>query len=132
MKYYQITEIIHSVHHIHQGLNINVLGGCNRLIKVICLFSFQTRVSRRQFVLLLFFLIFYFFLSKRGPIVLLFKVLLYLVLYIEGNERCKVIQSQSKHYICFVFIKTRIFLQTFPINNIVYIIFWPWRPVNIL
>lgn len=46
-------EIINSVHHIHQGLNINVLGGCNRLFKVICLFSFQTRVSRRQFVLLL-------------------------------------------------------------------------------
>ena len=22
-------------------------------------------------------------------------------------------------------------LQTFPINNVVYIIFWPWRPVNI-
>ena len=42
-----------SVHHIHQGLNINVLGGCNRLFKVICVFSFQTRVSRRQFVLLL-------------------------------------------------------------------------------
>ena len=32
--------------------------------------------------------------------------LLYLDLYIEGNERCKVIQSQPKHY---VFIKTRIF-----------------------
>ena len=48
-------------------------------------------------------------LSKPGPIVLLFKVLLYLVLYIEGNERCKVIQSQPKHYICFVFIETRIF-----------------------
>ena len=60
------------------------------------------------------------------------KGLLYLYLYIEGNERCKVIQSQPKHYICFVFIETRIFLQTFPINNIVYIIFWPWRPVNIL
>ena len=25
------------------------------------------------------------------------KVLLYLALYIEGNERCKVIQSQPKH-----------------------------------
>ena len=37
------------------------------------------------------------------------KELLYLDLYIEGNERCKVIQSQPKHYICFVFIKTRIF-----------------------
>ena len=34
---------------------------------------------------------------------------LYLDLYIEGNERCKVIQSQPKHYICFVFIETRIF-----------------------
>ena len=28
--------------------------------------------------------------------------------------------------------KLGFFLQTFPINNIVYIIFWPWRPVNIL
>ena len=35
--------------------------------------------------------------------------LLYLDLYIEGNERYKVIQSQPKHYICFVFIETRIF-----------------------
>ena len=35
--------------------------------------------------------------------------LLYLYLYIEGNERCKVMQSQPKHYICFVFIETRIF-----------------------
>ena len=37
------------------------------------------------------------------------KELLYLDLYIEANERCKVIQSQPKHYICFVFIETRIF-----------------------
>ena len=28
--------------------------------------------------------------------------------------------------------KPGFFLQTSPINNIVYIIFWPWRPVNIL
>ena len=28
--------------------------------------------------------------------------LLYLYLYIEGNERCKVIQSQPKHYIYFL------------------------------
>ena len=31
------------------------------------------------------------------------------VLCIEGNERWKAIQSQPKHYIYFVFIKTRIF-----------------------
>ena len=31
------------------------------------------------------------------------------VLCIEGNERWKAIQSQPKHYICFVFIETRIF-----------------------
>ena len=37
------------------------------------------------------------------------KGLLYLYLCTEGNERCKVIQSQPKHYICFVFIETRIF-----------------------
>ena len=72
------------------------------------------------------------FFGEQGPLLYFQKGLLYLNLYIEGNERCKVIQSQPKHYICFVFIKTRIFLQTFPINNIVYIIFWPWRPVNIL
>ena len=70
--------------------------------------------------------------GERGPVALFLKVLLYLVLYIEGNERCKVIESQPKHYICFVFIETRIFLQTFPIDNVVYSIFWPWRPVNIL
>ena len=46
------------------------------------------------------------------------KGLLYLYSYIEGNERCKVIQSQPRHYICFAFIETRIFLQTFPINNV--------------
>ena len=47
--------------------------------------------------------------GERGPIALFLKVLLYLVLYIEGNETCKIIQSQPKHYICFVFIETRIF-----------------------
>ena len=47
--------------------------------------------------------------GERGPELYFQKELLYLDLYIEGNERCKVIQSQPKHYICFVFIKTRIF-----------------------
>ena len=28
--------------------------------------------------------------------------------------------------------KPGFFLHTFPINNVVYIIFWPWRPVDIL
>ena len=37
------------------------------------------------------------------------KVLLYLALYIEGNERCKFIQSQPKHSSSFALIKTRIF-----------------------
>ena len=37
------------------------------------------------------------------------KVLLYLALYIEGNERCKVIQSQPKHSSSFALIETRIF-----------------------
>ena len=37
------------------------------------------------------------------------KGLLYLNLYTEGNEECKVIQSQPKHYICFVFIKPGFF-----------------------
>ena len=60
------------------------------------------------------------------------KVLLYLALYIEGNEGCKVIQSQPKHFSSFALIKTRIFLHTFPTNDVVYSIFWPWRPVNIL
>ena len=60
------------------------------------------------------------------------KVLLYLALYIEGNERCKVIQSQPKHSSSFALIETRIFLHTFATNDVVYSIFWPWRPVNIL
>ena len=41
------------------------------------------------------------------------KGLLYLYLYTEGNERCKDIQSQPKHYICFVFIETRTFSANF-------------------
>ena len=32
----------------------------------------------------------------------------------------------------FALIETRIFLHTFSTNDVVYIIFWPWRPVNIL
>ena len=47
--------------------------------------------------------------TDPGPSLYFSGKLLYLDLYIEGNERCKVIQSQPKHYICFVFIKTRIF-----------------------
>ena len=46
----------------------------------------------------------------RGPKSFIFqKVLLYLALYIEGNERCKVIQSQPKHSSSFALIETRIF-----------------------
>ena len=47
--------------------------------------------------------------GEQGPLLYFQKGLLYLNLYIEGNERCKVIQSQPKDYICFAFIKTRIF-----------------------
>ena len=49
------------------------------------------------------------FFDERGPLFNFFKGTFYLNLYIEGTERCKVIQSQPKHYICFVIIKTRIF-----------------------
>ena len=59
------------------------------------------------------------------------KVLLYLALYTEGNERCKVMQSQPKHSSSFALIETRIVLHTFPTNDVVYSIFWPWRPVTI-
>ena len=58
------------------------------------------------------------------------KVLLYLALYIEGNEKCKVIQSQPKHSSSIALIETRIFLHTFSTKDVVYSIFWPWRPVN--
>ena len=47
--------------------------------------------------------------GERGPQLYFQKELLYLDLHIEGNERCKVTQSQPKHYIYFVFIKTRVF-----------------------
>ena len=70
--------------------------------------------------------------SARPKSFIFQKVLLYLVLYIEGNERCKVIQSQPKHSSSFALIETRVFLHTFPTNDVMYIIFWPWRPVNIL
>ena len=71
--------------------------------------------------------------TDPGPSLYFSGKLLYLDLCIEGNERCKVIQSQPKHSISFALIETRIFfLQTFPRNNVVYIIFWPWRPVDIL
>ena len=68
----------------------------------------------------------------RGPNSFIFKRYLYTFLYIEENERCKVIQSQPKHSSSFALIETRIFLHTFPTNDVVYVIFWPWRPVNIL
>ena len=70
--------------------------------------------------------------DERGSFTLIQKGLLYLYLYIEGNERCKVIQSQPKHSSSFALIETRVFLHTFPTNDVMYIIFWPWRPVNIL
>ena len=70
--------------------------------------------------------------SARPKSFIFQKVLLYLALYIEGNEGCKVIQSQPKHFSSFALIKTRIFLHTFTTNDVVYSIFWPRRPVNIL
>ena len=71
--------------------------------------------------------------TDPGPSLYFQKGLLYLDLYIEGNERCKVMQNQPKHSSSFALIKTQdFFLQTFPIDNVVYIIFWPWRPVDIL
>ena len=38
--------------------------------------------------------------------------------------------AQTLHLFC-LYRNQGFFLHTFPINNIVYIIFWPWRPVNI-
>ena len=70
--------------------------------------------------------------SARPQSFIFQKVLLYLALYIEGNERRKVIQSQPKHSSSFALIETRIFLHTFSTKDVVYSIFWPWRPVNIL
>ena len=70
--------------------------------------------------------------SARPKSFIFQQVLLYLALYIEGNERCKVIQSQPKHSSSFALIETRIFLHTFSTKDVVYSIFWPWRPVNIL
>ena len=47
--------------------------------------------------------------GERGPIALFLKGTYILFLYIEGNERCKVIQSQPKHSSSFALIETRIF-----------------------
>ena len=52
---------------------------------------------------------------EQGPLLYFKKGLLYLNLYIEGNERCKVIQSQPKHSSSFALIKTRMFFcKPFP------------------
>ena len=64
--------------------------------------------------------------SARPKSFIFQKVLLYLALYIHGNERCKVIQSQQ---FC-PYQNQDFFLQTFTTNDVVYIIFWPWRPVK--
>ena len=58
--------------------------------------------------------------SARPKSFIFQKVLLYLALYIEGNEKCKVIQSQPKHSSSFALIETRIFLHTFSTNDVVY------------
>ena len=39
--------------------------------------------------------------------------------------------AQTLHLFC-LYQNQDFFLHTFPINNVVYIIFWPWRPVDIL
>ena len=44
-----------------------------------------------------------------GPSLYFSGKLLYLDLYMEGNERCKVIQSQPKHSSSFALIETKIF-----------------------
>ena len=49
--------------------------------------------------------------------------------YIEGNERCKVIES-AQHSSSIALIETMILLHTFSTKDVVYSIFWPWRPVN--
>ena len=51
--------------------------------------------------------------SARPKSFIFQKVLLYLALYTEGNERCKVIQSQPKHSSSFALIETRIFSAYF-------------------
>ena len=61
----------------------------------------------------------------------IFKRYLYTLLYIEGNERLKGIQS-AQHSSSIALIETMIFLHTFSTKDVVYSIFWPWRPVNIL
>ena len=39
--------------------------------------------------------------------------------------------AQTLHLFC-LYQNQDFFLHTFPINNVVYIILWPWRPVDIL
>ena len=63
------------------------------------------------------------------------KKLLYPDLYMEENERYGVMQSQLKYSSSFALIETRIFFAYLSHKQgsyIVYIIFWPWRPVDIL
>ena len=66
--------------------------------------------------------------SERGLQLYFQKELLYPDLYIEGNERCKVMQSQPKHSSSFALIETRTFF-CMPFHKqgsyAMYIIVWP-------
>ena len=66
--------------------------------------------------------------GKRGPKALFFKRYFYTLPYTYMEMK----DARSYRVSSFVLIKTRIFLHTFFTNDVVYSIFWPWRPVNIL
>ena len=49
----------------------------------------------------------------------------------KWKMQCHAESAQTLHLFC-LYQNQDFFLHTFPINNVVYIIFWPWRPVDIL
>ena len=70
---------------------------------------------------------------KRGPIALLLKgaFIPCLIHRRKWKMQSHTESAQILHLFC-LYRNQGFFLHTFPINNIVYIIFCPWRPVNIL
>ena len=62
----------------------------------------------------------------------IFKWNLYTFFVHRGKWKMQGHTESAQHSSSFALIETRIFLHTFSTKDVVYCIFWPWSPVNIL
>ena len=62
----------------------------------------------------------------------IFKWYLYTFFVHRGKWKMQGHTESAQHSSSIVLIETMIFLHTFSTKDVVYSIFWPWRPVNIL